>query len=75
MRALGDQLFLDSIREDAVINPELRQTALVNTMENFGYVFKKALEMFFINRMEQNEEITAQFFNNADFRELESNGL
>ncbi len=71
----ADQLFLDSIREDAVANSNLRQAALANTMENFSYVFLKALEGLFIDRMDQNEEITAKFMNEQDFRELVSKHL
>jgi type I restriction enzyme R subunit len=66
----GDQLFFDSILEDAVANSTLRQTALANTMENFGYVFLKALEGLFIDRMEQNEEITAKYLNEKEFKEV-----
>jgi type I restriction enzyme R subunit len=66
----ADQLFLDSIQEDAVADANLRQTALANTMENFGYVFLKALEGLFIDRMEQNEEITAKFMNEKDFQNI-----
>ncbi len=40
-----------------------------NTRENFGYVFLKALEDIFIDRMEQNEEITAKFMNEKEFRD------
>ena len=65
----GDQLFFDSIREDASADPALRQAAMANTMENFGYVFFKALEGLFIDRMDQNEEITAKFMNEKNFRE------
>jgi type I restriction enzyme R subunit len=65
----ADQLFFDSIREDAVADADLRQVALANTMENFGYVFLKALEGIFIDRMEQNEEITARFLNEPEFQE------
>jgi len=64
----GDQLFFDSICEDAVADTNLRQAAIANTMENFGYVFRKALEGLFIDRMEQNEEITAKFLNEKDFQ-------
>ncbi len=39
-------------------------------MENFGYVFLKALEGLFIDRMEQNEEITAKFMNEKEFKDL-----
>ncbi|MCL4558612.1 MAG: type I restriction endonuclease [Deltaproteobacteria bacterium] len=65
----GDQLFFESIREDAVADSSLRQAALANTIENFGYVFRKALENLFIDRMDQNEEITAKFMNEKDFQE------
>jgi type I restriction enzyme R subunit len=64
----GDQLFFESIREDAVSDSNLRQAALANTIENFGYIFRKALEGLFIERMEQNEEIAAKFMNEKDFK-------
>jgi type I restriction enzyme R subunit len=64
----GDQLFFDSIKEDAIADPTLQQAAMANTMENFGYVFLKALEGLFIERMEQNEEITAKYLNEKDFK-------
>ena len=66
----GDQLFFDSIREDAVADSDLRQAALANTMENFSYVFLKTLEGLFIDRMEQNEEITAKFLNDKEFQRI-----
>ena len=66
----GDQLFFDSIREDAVADSDLRQAVLANTMENFSYVFLKALEGLFIDRMEQNEEITAKFLNDKEFQHI-----
>jgi len=65
----GDQLFFDSIREDAVSDSYLREAAMANTMENFGYAFQKQLESLFINRMDQNEEITAKFMNEKEFQE------
>lgn len=71
----GDQLFFESIREDAVADNNLRQAARANTMENFGYVFRKALEGLFIDRMDQNEEITARFMNEERFREAVSQHL
>ena len=71
----GDQLFFDSIREDAMADGNLRQAALANTMENFAYVFRKALQGLFIDRMDQNEEITAKFMNEDRFREAVSQHL
>jgi type I restriction enzyme R subunit len=65
----GDQLFFDSIKEDAVANPALRQAALANSMENFGYVFMKELQNLFLDRMSQNEEITARYLDDDQFRD------
>ncbi|MDD3846788.1 MAG: hypothetical protein PHC90_10565, partial [Syntrophorhabdaceae bacterium] len=53
----------------------LRQAANANTLENFGYVFNKALEGIFIDRMDQNEDITARFMNDGKFREAVSQRL
>ncbi|TEU12005.1 MAG: type I restriction endonuclease subunit R [Anaerolineales bacterium] len=71
----ADQLFFDAIREDAVADSELRQVALANTMENFGYVFLRALEGLFIDRMEQNEDITARFLNEPEFQTVVGQSL
>ena len=71
----SDQLFFDSIREDAVDDSSLRQAALANTKENFGYVFRKALEGLFIDRMDQNEQLTALFLNNEQARNTISKKL
>jgi len=71
----ADQLFLDSIREDAAADTTLRQAAMANTMENFGYVFLKALEGLFIDRIDQNEEITAKFMNESEFQKVVSQDL
>ena len=66
----ADQLFFDSIREDAVADEKIREAALANTEENFSYVLLKLLDELFIGRMEQNEEIAAKYFNEAKFRKL-----
>jgi type I restriction enzyme R subunit len=71
----GDQLFFESIREDALSNPDLHQSALVNTKENFNYLFKRVLENIFVGRMGQNEEITARFLNDKEFREAVTENL
>jgi type I restriction enzyme, R subunit len=71
----GDQLFFESIREDALSNPDLHQSARVNTKENFNYLFKRVLEGIFVDRMGQNEEITARFLNDKEFRETVTENL
>ena len=71
----GDQLFFDSIKEDAVADLNLREAALVNSMENFKYMFSKKLEGLFIDRIEQNEDITAKFMNEQHFKDTVGNFL
>lgn len=66
---IADQLFFDSIRASAVADSALRQYALVNTLENFSLVFPKALEELFINRLDQNKEIAAKYFDDKEFQQ------
>jgi len=66
----ADQLFLDSVREDAVADEDLRQAAMANTIDNFTYVFRRALEGLFIDRMEQNESIFNRFMNDNQFQQV-----
>ena len=65
----ADQLFFDQIREHAAENDELRQAALANTIDAFKYVFDKMLEGLFIDRMDQNDEITTKFLSDGPFHE------
>jgi type I restriction enzyme R subunit len=71
----GDQLFFDSITEDAVADSKLQQAAEVNTIDNFSFVFQQALEDLFINRLEQNESIASKFFNDDSFKDVVSKYL
>ena len=71
----ADELFFHQLREEAVSDEELRQAATANTIDNFRYVFVKALEGLFIDRMEQNEEIFAKYMNDADFQKVVSEHL
>jgi hypothetical protein len=38
-------------------------------MENFGYVFMKDLQNLFLDRMSQNEDITARYLDDHEFRD------
>lgn len=71
----ADQLFFDQIREEAAADETLRQAAKVNTLENFKFVFDKALESLIIERMEGNEEIFTRLMNDDKFRGLASDYL
>ncbi len=63
----ADQLFFDQIREHAAESPELRQAALANPIDAFSFVFDRALQGLFIDRMEQNDAIATKFLNDETF--------
>jgi type I restriction enzyme R subunit len=48
---------------------------MTNTIDAFKYVFDKALEGLFIDRMEQNEEITTKFLNDNSFQQAVTSHL
>ena len=66
----ADQLFFDQIREEAIADTQIQQAAIVNSLENFGYVFDKALEGKFIDRMDQNQDIFARYMNDREFAKV-----
>ncbi len=75
VRLAGFEPIFNQIREEAVADESLRQAAIANPIDNFKYVFDKALEDLIIDRMEQNEDIFARFMNDKDFQKVVSNNL
>lgn len=61
-------MFFSQIREEAVADEKLREAAAANSIDNFRYVFEKALEGLFIDRMEQNEDLFARYMNDPAFQ-------
>ncbi|MBE7457167.1 MAG: type I restriction endonuclease subunit R [Planctomycetia bacterium] len=66
----ADELFFNQIREEAIADAKLREAANANTLENFRYVFEKALEGLFIDRMDQNEDLFARYMNDPAFQKI-----
>jgi type I restriction enzyme R subunit len=66
----ADQLFFDQIVEAATDSEDLQQAAQVNSEEKFGLLFARLLETYFIERMDQNEEIFARYMNDATFQKF-----
>ena len=71
----SDELFLDSVREDAIMDEQVRDAAKVNTIDNFEYVFSKRVDDIFVDRMDQNESITSRFLNDPEFKKVISTFL
>ena len=66
----ADQLFFDQIVEAAALDETLKQAAAVNPEEKFELVFRNLLETLFMERMDQNEDLVAQFMNDSAKRQL-----
>ena len=66
----ADELFIESVREDAMRDQQVREAAAANTIDNFSFIFKKRIEDLFVDRMEQNEAIAARFLNDEEFQKV-----
>jgi len=71
----ADQLFFDQIRETAVVNQQLRQAVMANSLDNFEPVFNKQLENLFVERMDGNEDIFVRLMNDDSFRNIAASYL
>lgn len=71
----ADQLFFDQIVETATQDTMLKQAAQVNSIDKFQLLFKEALESLFIERIDLNEELFAEYIGNQDLQKLVSKWL
>ena len=71
----ADQLFFDQIAEAASQNESLQRAAEVNSLDKFQLVFRQVLESLFIERMELNDELFADYMTKPDLQEMISKWL
>jgi type I restriction enzyme, R subunit len=71
----ADQLFFDQLVEIAVSSSELQQAAKANSKNNFDLLFKQVLQLLFVERIDQNEAIFAQYMNDSAFQKFVTDGL
>lgn len=71
----ADQLFFDQIVEAATSSEELQLAAQVNSVDRFGLLFKRLLEIFFIERIDQNDAIFVRYMNDNEFQNTVSDWL
>lgn len=71
----ADQLFFDQIAEVASQNESLQRAAEVNSLDKFQLVFRQVLESLFIERMELNDELFADYMTKPDLQEVVSKWL
>ena len=71
----ADELFFEQIREEAAAREDLQEAAKVNSVDDFRFVFDKALEGIFIDRMDQNDDLFGRFMEDPDFKKVVSKML
>lgn len=68
----ADELFINSVQEDAVNDEKIRTAAKANKLVGFSYVFNKIIDNLFADRLEQNEALTEKFLNDKVFKKFVS---
>jgi len=66
----ADQLFFDQIIEAALEVDSLKQAAEANPIDKFQMVFRQVVQSLFIERMDMNEELFANYMNEAEFQDV-----
>lgn len=63
-----DRLFFEQIKEKAVKDEKIIQTAEANTLDKFQLGIKKTIENLMIQRMAENDEIVSRYMEDIDFQ-------
>jgi len=63
-----DRLFFQQIKEKAVKNEHVIQTALANPLDKFELGIRKLIEDFMIERMGENDKIVTRYMADRDFQ-------
>ena len=71
----ADRLFFEQIKESAVENEQIRQTALANSLDNFKLVISPRIQHLMYERMSENDALVSRFMNEQDFQEIVLAGL
>ncbi|MCF8234040.1 MAG: DEAD/DEAH box helicase family protein [Bacteroidales bacterium] len=64
-----DRLFFEQIKEKAVANEKIIQTATANSLEKFQLGIKKIIEAIMIQRMSDNDEIVTRYMDDHEFQD------
>lgn len=72
---MADEFFFEQVRTQAAADETLRAAARANTLENFRLVFDPTVQGFFIDRMEQNQELFAKLMTDQDLAALVTRSL
>lgn len=71
----SDRLFFEQIKESAVKNETIRQTALANSLGNFNLVISPRIQQLMYERMSENDALVSRFMNEPEFQGIMLAGL
>ena len=71
----ADRLFFEQIKESAIENETIRQTAQANSLDNFKLVISPQIQHLMYERMSENDALVSRFMNERDFQEIVLAGL
>ncbi|MDE2893758.1 MAG: type I restriction endonuclease [Chloroflexota bacterium] len=71
----ADRLFFEQIKESAIENETIRQTAQANSLDNFKLVISPRIQHLMYERMSENDALVSRFMNEQDFQEIVLAGL
>ena len=64
-----DRLFFEQIKEKAVTNEKIVNTAVANPLDKFELGIKKMIESLMIQRMSDNDDIVTRYMDDKDFQD------
>ena len=71
----SDRLFFEQIKESAVENEMIRQTALANSLDNFDLVISSRIQHLMYERMSENDALVSRIMNEPEFQGIVLPGL
>ena len=65
-----DRLFFEQVKERAVSNERIRQTALANTLEKFSLGIRPEIGKLMMERMGENDALVTRYLSDKDFQNV-----
>ena len=65
-----DRLFFEQVKERAVRDEEVRQTAKVNRFDNFALHVQDMIDRLMVERRSANDQLVDQYMYNRDYKEV-----
>ena len=65
-----DRLFFEQVKERAVSNDHVRQTALANPLDKFSLGIREILGRLMIERMSENDALVTRYMSDPEFQEV-----